>query len=155
MSNTGATISATTTSRINPATLELSRPWAVAATVIGALVPNLVIWLLGLAAGGSFEMTDAGTTSSVAPGGVVILTVVPTLIGMTLAALISLKWVAVIRPAEVIGALLPLATIALTVQADFDTASTIALAAMHVVIAVVIVVGLEAMRRPLVGSAQV
>ena len=155
MSSTGTTISATTTSRINPMTLELSRPWAIAATAIGALVPNLVIWLLGLAAGGSFEMTDAGTTSSVAPGGVVMLTVIPILIGMTLAALISLKWVAVIRPAEVIGALLPLATIALTIQADFDTASTIALSVMHVVIAVAVVAGLEAMRRPLVRAAHV
>ncbi|MCZ4586757.1 DUF6069 family protein [Rhodococcus opacus] len=155
MSSTGTTISATSTSRINPMTLELSRLWAIAATTIGALVPNLVIWLLGLAAGGSFEMTDAGKTSSVAPGGVVILTVVPILIGMTLAALISLKWVAVIRPAEVIGALLPLATIALTIQADFDTASTIALSVMHVVIAVAVVAGLEAMRRPLVRAAHV
>lgn len=80
--------------------LSLSRPRAVLFTTLAALVGNLVLWLVGLAAGGSFELTDAGETMAVAPGGVVTLTVVPVVVGMGLAALISLRCLAVIRIAS-------------------------------------------------------
>ncbi|MDJ0393677.1 DUF6069 family protein [Rhodococcus sp. G-MC3] len=125
----------------------LSRPRAVLFSTLFALVVNLVIWLLGLAAGGDFELTDAGTTMAVAPGGVVMLTVLPMVVGMGVAAAMSLRWLAVIRIAQFVGVVAPLATITMTVAADFDAASTVALALMHVVIAVVVPVGLEAMRR--------
>ncbi|AWK74795.1 DUF6069 family protein [Rhodococcus oxybenzonivorans] len=156
MSSTETTATATSAAtKFNPLTLELSRPAAVLWTAVIALVPNLVLWLLALPAGASFEMTDAGKTTSAAPGGVVVMTVVPLLIGMTLAALISVKLPAIIRPAEVIGVVLALATIILTIQADFDAASTISLSLMHVVVAAAIVVGLEAMRRRIVRTANV
>ena len=137
------TISATTRTGI-PASTRLR---AVLFSVGASLLANLVLWLVGLAAGGSFELTDAGTTMAVAPGGVVMLTVVPIAVGMGLAALISLRWLGVIRIAQVVGVLAPLGTIAMTVDADFDAASTVTLALMHVVIAVVVPVGLESMRR--------
>jgi hypothetical protein len=156
MSSTETTATATSAAtKFNPRTLELSRPAAVLWTAVIALVPNLVLWLLALPAGASFEMTDAGKTTSAAPGGVVVMTVVPLLIGMTLAALISVKLPAIIRPAEAIGVVLALATIVLTIQADFDAASTISLSLMHVVVAAAIVVGLEAMRRRIVRTADV
>ena len=85
-----------------------------------ALVANLILWLIGLASGGSFEMTDQGKVASVAPGGVITLTVVPLLVGLSLAMLISLKWEPIIRIAQVVGAVFALGTIALTIAADFD-----------------------------------
>ncbi|MGW0023061.1 DUF6069 family protein [Rhodococcus sp. NPDC003383] len=122
------------------------RPVVVVAAVAGALVLNLVLWLIGLAAGGSFEHTDAGATVSAAPGGVVLMTVVPLGIGLAVAVLLGLWWRGFLRIAQVVGALLPLATIAGTLSADFDTASTVTLTLMHVVIAVVAVVALEKVR---------
>jgi hypothetical protein len=114
--------------------------------VVAALVINLIPWLVGLALGGSFEFTDNGEVFPAAPGGVIMLTVLPLLVGTALAALISLKWAGVIRIAQVVGAVVAVGTIVLTLQADFDGVSTVALSLMHVVIAVVLVAGLEAMR---------
>ncbi|MGU3432368.1 DUF6069 family protein [Actinomycetes bacterium M1A6_2h] len=123
-----------------------SRPRVVATIVLGALIVNVILWLIGLAAGGTFAFTDNGEEFSAAPGGVVMLTVAPLLVGTGVAAAISVKWAGVIRIAEVIGAVAALGTVALTLQADFDAVSTVALSLMHVVIAVVLVVGLERMR---------
>ncbi|MBF6240929.1 DUF6069 family protein [Nocardia otitidiscaviarum] len=128
----------------------LSRPVAVLGAIIGAVLVNLVVWLIGAAAGGSFEMTNEGVTQSVAPGGIVILTVVPMLVGLTAAALLSYKWVGVLRTAAVIGSLLAVATIALTVDADFDTASTIALSITHLTLVPALVIATEGMRRKLI-----
>jgi hypothetical protein len=71
------------------------------------------------------------------------------MIGMIAAALLSYLWVGVLRVAQVVGAALAVATIGLTVAADFDLVSTLALSAMHVVPAPVLVIGLEAMRNRL------
>jgi hypothetical protein len=134
----------TTTSTL-PA-FSLSRPMAVLVPVVVALVANVALWLVGLAAGGSFEVTNGDTVESAAPGGVLVMTVVPLTLGMSLAALLSLRWFGIIRVAEVVGAVAALGTIASTIVADFDTPSTITLSLMHVVIALVVVTGLEAMR---------
>lgn len=131
------------------APLELGRVQAVVATVLAALLVNLVIWVVGAAAGGSFQFTDGAVTQSAAPAGVVLLTVVPLLIGMVLAALLSFRWLGVIRVAQVVAPALALLTVAPTFMAGFDGTSTAALALMHVAIAVVVVIGLEAMRRRL------
>lgn len=130
--------------------LELGRGQAVIATVVAALLVNLAIWAIGAAVGGSFEVTNGDVTQSAAPGGVVVMTVVPLLIGMTLAALLSYRWLGAIRVAQVVGPALALLTIVSTLMVDFDGTSTVALAAMHVAIAPIVVVGLEAMRRRLV-----
>ncbi|MGN2641815.1 DUF6069 family protein [Nocardia takedensis] len=124
----------------------LSRPVAVLGAVLGALVVNLVIWLIGTAAGGDFSTVDNGETMSVAPGGVIILSIVPLLIGLTAAALISYRWVGVLRVAAIVGSILALGTIYLTIAADFDTASTIALSLMHVALVPFIVLATEAIR---------
>lgn len=119
----------------------------VVASVVAALVTNLVLWAVGLAAGGSFYHTDAGEVVSAAPGGVVLMTVVPLTVGLAVAALLALWWDGIVRIAQVVGALLPLATIQGTIAADFDTPSTVALALMHVVVALVAVLGLEVLHR--------
>ncbi|WP_072804986.1 DUF6069 family protein [Rhodococcoides yunnanense] len=125
----------------------LARPQAIIVTTVAALVGNLVLWLIGLVADASFELTDGDTTMAVAPGGVVTLTVIPVLLGTAIAAVVSRWWLPVIRIAQVVGILAPLGTIALTLAADFDTPSTVTLSLMHVVIAVVVPLGLESMRR--------
>ncbi|WP_342214026.1 MULTISPECIES: hypothetical protein [Nocardia] len=79
----------------------------------------------------------------------IVSAAVPLLIGMTLAALLSYLWVGVLRVAQVVGATLAVATIGLTVAADFDLVSTLALSAMHVVLVPVLVGGLEMMRNRL------
>ncbi|MFE3542566.1 DUF6069 family protein [Nocardia sp. NPDC059177] len=125
----------------------LNRAVAVLGGVVAAVVLNLIVWGIGEAAGGEFVTTDGDKLMDVAPGGVVLMSAVPLLIGLTLAVLISYLWTGVLRVAAVIGSVLTIATIALTVDADFDTASTIALSVMHVVLVPVIVIALEGVRR--------
>nr|WP_194817178.1 DUF6069 family protein [Nocardia sp. XZ_19_385] len=135
-----------TTARI-PA---LSRPVAVFGAIGAALLANVLVWLIGAAAGGTFEMTDAGQTASVAPGGIIVLTIVPLLIGLGAAALLSYKWVGVLRVAAVVGSVLAVGTIAMTISADFDTASTIALSVTHLTLVPALVVATEGLRRKLI-----
>ncbi len=116
----------------------------IAAAVGGALVVNLGLWLLGLVAGGSFEMVDNGTVQSVAPGGVVLMTVVPLTVGLTVATLLAIRWRAALRAAQVVGTVLALVTILGTVTSNFDVASTITLSLMHVAIVPFLVTALEA-----------
>ncbi len=129
----------------------LHRAVAVVGGVVVAVLANLVLWVIGELAGGSFETTDAdGQVMDVAPGGAVVLTTVPLFVGLTVAVLASYLWVGVLRVAEVVGAVAALGTIALTVAADFDTASTITLSLMHVTLVPVMIVALEGVRRAVV-----
>lgn len=131
-----------------PSTFRLTRTTAVLAAVGASLLINLLLWLAGLAAGGDFTMTDgAGVRAPVAPGGVVLMTVAPLAVGMTVAVLLSRLWAPVLRVAAVIGALASLGTIAGTLAADFDGPSTVMLSLMHVVIVLVLVSVLEALYR--------
>ncbi|WP_280216732.1 DUF6069 family protein [Nocardia neocaledoniensis] len=125
----------------------MNRTVAVLGAVVAAVALNLIVWAVGELAGGSFTMTNAGVASDVAPGGVIMMSAVPLLIGMTIAVLVSYLWTGVLRVAAVVGSLLSIGTIWLTVSADFDTASTIALSVMHVVLVPVLVVALEGVRR--------
>lgn len=139
----------TTLSRSTSRIPALNRPVALFGAIGAALLANLVVWLIGATAGGTFEVTDAGQVQSVAPGGIVIMTVVPMLIGLGAAVLLSYKWVGVLRLASVIGSLIAVATIAMTVSADFDTASTIALSITHLTLVPALVVATEGLRRKL------
>ncbi|WP_066902802.1 DUF6069 family protein [Millisia brevis] len=117
------------------------------AAVVAAVVANLVLWLIGLALGGSFEVSDgAGGTETVAPGGVLVMTILPLTVGLLVAGLMAPKVPAVIRPAQIIGSIAALGTIAMTVTAGFDTVSTVLLSLMHVVLVPVLVYALERMR---------
>lgn len=127
----------------------VNRPIAIVASVAVSVAVNLVVWLLGEAAGGSFEMVDNGVTTQIGASTVITSAAVPLFIGMTLAALISYLWAGVLRVAQIVGGVLAVATIGLTVSAAFDTATTVTLSVMHLVLAPVLVVGLEAMRRGL------
>ncbi|MFR9749517.1 DUF6069 family protein [Nocardia sp. 004] len=138
-----------TTARSAARVPALNRPVAVFGAIGAAVLANLVVWLIGAAAGGTFEMSDAGRKQSVAPGGIIVLTVIPMLIGLGAAALLSYRWIGVLRVAAVIGSVLAVATIGLTVSADFDTASTIALSITHLTLVPAIVVATEGLRRRL------
>lgn len=127
-------------------------PSLIAAAVVAAVGINLVLWLAGVVAGGSFEFTDGDETFSAAPGGVVLFTAVPLAVGMTLTAMLARRWITTIRIGQVIGSILAVGTIAMTLDADFDTASTVTLSLTHVTLAPVLVIGLEAIRRRLVRS---
>ncbi|MFC9968784.1 DUF6069 family protein [Nocardia ignorata] len=137
-------VTTATTTRTLPA---LNRPVAVLGAVAAALIANLIVWGIGEAAGGSFTTTTDGKVSDVAPGGVILMSVVPLLIGLTAAMLVSYKWTGVLRVAAVVGSVLSIATIGMTLTAGFDTASTIALSLMHVVLVPVMVIALEGVRR--------
>ncbi|KAF0848032.1 DUF6069 family protein [Nocardia caishijiensis] len=138
------TTATATTTRTLPA---LNRPVAVLGAVATALVANLIVWAIGAAAGGTFTMVADGKVSDVAPGGVILMSTVPLLIGLTAAVLVSYKWTGVLRVAAVVGSVLSIATIGMTLTAGFDTASTIALSLMHVVLVPVMVIALEGVRR--------
>ncbi|MEU1982027.1 DUF6069 family protein [Nocardia sp. NPDC019395] len=137
-----------TTARI-PA---LNRSVALFGAIGAALLANIVVWLIGAAAGGTFEATNAGQVQSVAPGGIIILTVVPMLIGLGAAVLLSYKWIGVLRVAAVIGSVLAVGTIAMTLGADFDTASTIALSITHLTLVPALVIATEGLRRKLIDG---
>lgn len=128
--------------------LTRSRTTAVIGTVAVSLLANLALWLVGLAAGGDFHMTDPdGVRASVAPGGVILMTVAPLAVGMTAAVLLSRLWAPILRVAAAVGAAASLGTIAGTVAADFDGPSTVTLSLMHVAIAVALVAALEGLYR--------
>ncbi|WP_280425090.1 DUF6069 family protein [Nocardia carnea] len=141
-----ATATAAGTARI-PA---LNRPVALFGAIGAALVANIIVWLIGAAAGGSFETTNGDQVQSVAPGGIIMMTAVPMLIGLGAAVLLSYRWIGVLRLAAVIGSVLAVATIAMTVSADFDTASTVALSITHLTLVPALVVATEGLRRKLI-----
>ena len=120
----------------------------VVAAVAAAIVINLAIYAIGRASGGEFLFTASSETAEVDALTVAGFTAVPLSVGMALAALLSLKWPWIIRVALVVGPVLALVTIAImTIPADFDLASTIALALCHVALVPVMIVGLLAMSR--------
>jgi hypothetical protein len=137
--------------------------------VASTLLVNLGIWLLGAALGGTFQYLDHDVLhTTTAPQGVTTMTVVPMAAGLTLAVLAAVSWHAiepltrrlgsrlgslvssrrtVIRVAQVVGAIAPLAALFNTVAAGFDDMSIIALSAMHLVIAGLIPLSLEVLYR--------
>lgn len=121
-------------------------PAAIGAAVGGAVGVNLLLWLGGELAGGSFEFTQDGSTQRAAPVALVMLTALPLAAGMALAAALGRRSPRVLRVAQVLGSAAALATVARTFAADFDTASTVTLALGHVTVVVALVVGLQAVR---------
>ncbi|MEP6482027.1 MAG: DUF6069 family protein [Rhodoglobus sp.] len=124
------------------------RPLIVIGTVIVSVVVNLIIYAVGRAAGGDFRFTNGGASMEVDALTVVGFTIVPLILGMTAAALLSLKWRWVTAVALVVGPALALGSIAvMTLPTDFDAASKATLALCHVALVPVMVTGLLALRR--------
>jgi hypothetical protein len=130
--------------------VERGRPRSVlvVVTVLVALAVNLLIYALGRLAGGSYRFTAGDAAAEVDAVTVGGFTVVPLLVGLTLAALLSLRWPRVVLVALVVAPVLALVTVPLlTLPADFDGTSTVALALCHVALAVIAVLALLRLRR--------
>lgn len=140
--------------------VERARPRSmlVAVAVLAALVANLVVYSIGRLAGGSYRFTAPTSASADGGAGPVVnevdaltvggFTVVPLLAGLALAAALSRRWPWVLSLALLVAPALALVTIAvMTVPTDLDTVTTVALAACHVVLAVVSVLALLQLRR--------
>lgn len=123
-----------------------SVPAAIGTAVVGAVGANLLLWLGGEVAGGSFEFTEGGSTRRAAPVALVLLTAVPLTAGMALAAVLGRRWPSILRIAQVIGSALALVTVTRTLAADLDAVSTATLTFGHVTVVVAVVLGLEAVR---------
>lgn len=123
------------------------RTVVVLGAVLVATVVNLAILAVGQSAGGDFRFTAGGERMTVEADGVAMLTIVPLLAGMTLAALLSLRWPAVLSIGMFVGPAAALVTIGtMTIPADLDTTSTVFLALMHVVLVPATILGLYALR---------
>lgn len=120
---------------------------AIAGGVVVVAVANLLIFAIARLAGVSFEYTDDTGTHDVTAVGVVIASVPPVVIGPGLAILISRWWRPILRVAQVIGGALAALTLIQPLTADTSTGSRLALAAMHVVLGIVVVLVLEAVWR--------
>ncbi|MDQ4011422.1 MAG: DUF6069 family protein [Actinomycetota bacterium] len=127
---------------------------AITAGAVAAAVVNLVLFFIGGAAGASFAFVDRGTLHEIGAWEVISATVPPLVVGTGLATLLD-RWLSwVIRLAQVIGGGLALLTVAGPLTTDADGATRVALALMHVVLAVAVVVTLEAIRRRTKTSRQ-
>ena len=125
-----------------------SRITIVIATLLAALAVNELIYLIGHAISGSFVFHQGGKVYHVNAGAIAILTAPPVLIGMALAALLSVRWAWTLKAALVVAPVAAVATIfIMTIPADFDTASTVTLALTHLALAPVCVAGLLALGR--------
>lgn len=139
-----ATVAATV-----PARRTLPAAAIVTSAVMLALVVNLVVYAVGRQLGGSYRFTSAAGPAEVDALTVGAFTVLPLLVGLTVAALVGRRWPAVLSVALVVAPALALVTIlVMTVPADLDRVSTLALASCHVVLAPVAIVALLRLRRP-------
>lgn len=121
------------------------RALIVAGTVAAAVAVNLILWLIGMAAGATFTYLSNGETFTSTPILVIAETAVPLAVGLTLATLTAAKWPRIIPAAQMIGVLLATVTAAGALLTDFDsTASHLSLALMHVVVAAAVFLGLRA-----------
>ncbi|SNY73466.1 DUF6069 family protein [Paractinoplanes atraurantiacus] len=109
--------------------------------VVAAVAVNLLVYAVGRAAGGTFRFTTSGEPAEVDAVTVAGFSAVPLLAGLTAVALLG-PWAA--RTALVLGPLLALGTIPLmTLPADFDTVSTVALALCHLTLIPIVVIAVR------------
>jgi hypothetical protein len=131
-----------------PAAPTTHRPGAVrpiAVAILAAAVVNVAIYLAFSAAGATYENSVLGAPVGVP--NVLLMTIVPMLVGMLVVALASRRWPRLLTVGRWVGAALALATIAMTAAGGFATLAFVALALMHVVVAVAVLVGLGAIKR--------
>ena len=118
------------------------------AAVVTALAANLAIFAIGGAAGATYEFTSGTGVTVVSPIVLAAFTVLPLGLALTAVALIGRVWKPVFPIALVAGPVLELGSIlAMTVPADFDLASTIALALCHTALVPVTIAALVILRR--------
>ena len=125
----------------------LGRPGIVAATVVAAVLVNLLIYTLGRVAGATYTFTAAGQPAEVDAITLIGFTALPLTVGMSIAATLSLWWRWVIPAALIVAPVLELGSILpMILPSDHDTASKVALALCHAALVPVSIVGLRAIR---------
>ncbi len=131
-----------------PPMSRLPRAGVVAVAVLAAVVANLIVYAIGRAAGGSFRFAARGVVNEVDAVTVAGFSAVPLLIGLTAVALLAPRFGWVPRAALVIGPVLAVGTIvAMTLPADFDGISTVALSLCHLTLVPITVVAVRALAR--------
>lgn len=117
-------------------------------TAVGAAVAiNLAIYAVGRAIGGTFVFTQAAEPITVDAATVAGFTAAPLLAGLVLVALTAQRWPWVVSAALVVAPALAVVTIiAMTLPADFDTTSTVALGLCHLTLVPVTILSLRAFR---------
>ena len=131
----------------------ISRLMIVAATVVVAVLINLVIYAIGRAAGGTFRFASPTGPAEVDALTVVGFTIVPLLLGMTVVALLVRVWPWIVSVALVVAPAFALVTIPImTLPAGFDVTSTITLALCHAAMVPIVVFGLLALRSVAIES---
>jgi hypothetical protein len=132
-----------------------SRATVVATTVAGVLAFNLLLYVVGRAAGGTFRYSQSGKTPHVDAFSVALMSVGPLATGLALVAWLSRRWPAVITTAKVVFPLLAVATIgAMTIPAGFDTTSALVLASMHLALVPASLFALGLLHRPQAAMGQ-
>lgn len=145
MNTTQTSATSNSVTRLRPAVLDWWQALGLAA--VGATVVNLGVLGVAALAGASLELTDRGAVHAITAGGVIFSSVVPLLVGAALAVLLARWWAPVLRAAQVVGGGLALVSVAGPLLADTDGGTRAALALMHIVVGVAVVVGLESVRR--------
>lgn len=126
----------------------LPMPWMIAAGVGAAVAANLVVFAIGQAAGGTFEFTSNSELRTVDVWTVAGFTSVPLALGLALVAAVARSRNGFVRVARWLAVVLCVITIlVMTVPADFDPASTIALSVCHLTLIPIIVVVLAEIER--------
>lgn len=146
------TISNTDTPEILAPTTRRTRPgltwWQAAAAGAGiATAVNLVVLLVARAADASLVLREPGADHAITVGGVIFSSAVPMVGGILLATALALLWPGFLRVAQFVGGGFGLLSAAGPVLSDTDAGTRVALATMHMVVAVVVVLALEAIRR--------
>lgn len=128
---------------------EPARPVVVVAAGAVAAAVNLVVYAAGRAAGGSFRFTASGVPAEVDAATVAGFSVVPLVVGLIVVALLAPRAAWVGRAALIAGPLLAAGTVPLmTLPADFDTASTVALSICHLTLIPIVVLAVIVLRAP-------
>ena len=122
-------------------------PWIIAIAVTAAIATNLAIRTIGGLAGGSFAFTAETGPAVVDHLTVAGFTLVPLSIGLALVALLGRWWGGVFTDAMIVAPLLEFGSIlGMTLPADFDLVSKIALAACHLALIPITIVAIAALR---------
>jgi len=123
-------------------------PLLVAGAVVVAIVVNVGIHALGRLAGATYRFTAATGSAEVDSLTVLGFTFLPLGVALTLVAVLGRFWKWVFPVALVVGPVLELGSIlGMTVPADFDITSKIALASCHLVLVPVSVLTVLVLRR--------
>lgn len=129
-----------------PAVTAGRRIAVLAAALAGLLLANLAIYALGRALGGGFTYRQNGVDVPVEPVAITLLSLGPLLTGLAIAAVVARWWPRIITLARIAGPVFAVATIGvMTLPADFDTTSTVCLAAMHLATIPALLVALNAL----------